>query len=418
MARLVLNKYQPRVVAVTGSVGKTSTCKAITCVLGAKFIVRQNFKNYNNEIGLPLTILGIRSPGKSLLGWGLAYLRVAALVLWRTKKFPQFLVLELGVDKPGDMDYLTSIVTPDVVVVTTIGQSHLENFETEDNLAKEKSVLVKKLKSKGFAVLNYDDERVRKMEKNTKARILTYGFDEKADVKALEMMLSYEQKANGRELCGLGYKLKYQGSFVPVHLSNSIGRPAVYASLAAASVGLLTGLNMVEVSQSLANYEPPKGRMRLIKGLKNTMIVDDTYNASPQSTLSALEVTANISLPKNARRWAVIGDMLELGGHTVAGHQEVGLSVAKNNFDKLVAIGERSLMIMSSAIDAGFSRGNIFHFSSAIDAASFIKEQIIENDLLLIKGSQGMRMEKISKALLAEPLRAAELLVRQDWPDA
>lgn len=418
MARLVLKKYQPVVVAVTGSVGKTSTCEAIACVLAARFTVRQNRKNYNNEIGLPLTVLNLPSPGKSLLGWFEVYARALRLMLWRDGNFPKFLVLEMGIDKPGDMEYLTSIVKPDVAVVTTIGVSHLENFETEDNLAREKGVLVKNLKPKGYAVLNSDDERVRKMEKNTKARILTYGFGEKADVKALELRLSYDAGGNSKELCGLGYKLKYQGSFVPVHLPNSLGQPAVYASLAAASVGLIYGLNMVEISQNLSGYEPPKGRMRLLSGVNNTLIVDDTYNAAPQSTLSALETAAKIARPKNAKRWAVIGDMLELGGYTVAGHQEAGLAVAKNHFDRLIAVGERSLLVMSAAVDAGFARDHIFHFSSSIEAAGFIKEQISESDLVLIKGSQGMRMERIAKALLAEPSKASELLVRQDWEDA
>jgi UDP-N-acetylmuramoyl-tripeptide--D-alanyl-D-alanine ligase len=418
MARLMLDKYQPQIIAITGSVGKTSTREAIACVLGSKYRVRQNIRNYNNEFGLPLSILNSEAPGRSLAGWLGLYLAFARRFFWRDRNFPEFLVLEMGIDRPGDMEYLTSIARPDVAVLTTVGQSHLEHFGDEENLAKEKAVLVKSLKPKGFAVLNYDDERVRKMERHTKARILTYGFSDKADVKALELVLSYEKGAAAKALSGLGYKLKYQGSFVPVHLPNSLGRPAVYASLAAASVGLAYGMNMVEISQSLSQYEPPKGRMRLIPGLKNTLLIDDTYNASPQSTLSAIEVAAKIYRPKNARRWAVLGDMLELGGYTVAGHQEVGLSVATNKLDKLVAVGERSLMIMSSALDAGFDRDNIFHFSAAPEAASFVKEQMAEGDILLIKGSQGMRMEKITKELLAEPGQARELLVRQDWPDA
>lgn len=418
MARLILDKYQPQVIAITGSVGKTSTREAVACVLGSKFRVRQNIRNYNNEYGLPLSILNLESPGKSVAGWLALYASFLKLYLWRDRHYPEFLVLEMGIDHPGDMEYLTSIAKPDVAVVTTVGQAHLEYFGDEENLAKEKGVLVKSLKPKGFAVLNFDDERVRKMERYTKARILTYGFSEKADIKALELVLSYEKDAATKALHGVGYKLKYQGSFVPVHLPNSLGRPAVYASLAAASVGLAYGMNMVEISQSLLRYEPPKGRMRLIRGIKNTLLVDDTYNASPQSTLSAIEVAAKIYRSKAARRWAVLGDMLELGGYTVAGHQEIGLSVASHHFDKLVAVGERSLMTMSSALDAGFDRDSIFHFSTASEAASFIKEQMREGDVLLVKGSQGMRMERIIKALLAEPGQANDLLVRQDWEDA
>lgn len=417
-AQMLIKKYQPQIVAVTGSVGKTSTCTAIACVLGSKFRVRQNRKNYNNEIGLPLTILDVDSPGKSVLGWALVYLKCLKLLAVRDRNFPEILVLEMGIDRVGDMEYLTSIVKPDVAVVTNIGQSHLEHFETEENLAREKGVLVKNLKPKGYAVLNYDDERVRKMEKNTKSRIFTYGFDEKADVKALELLFSFEKKKTERELYGLSYKLKYQGSFVPVHLSDSIGRPAIYASLAAASVGVIYGLNLLEISEALFAYESPKGRMRLIKGIKNTTIIDDTYNASPQSTLAAIETVGRIMIDKKSRRWAILGDMLELGGYTVEGHQMVGQALVANNFDSLVAVGERSLMTMSGAIDAGFDKDRIFHFSLSTDVPGFLKEQLAEGDLLLIKGSQGMRMEKITKELLAEPDKSKDLLVRQDWEDA
>ncbi len=418
VAKLVLEKYHPQVIAVTGSVGKTSTREAIACVVRAKFTVRQNRKNYNNEIGLPLTILDVDSPGKSLFGWFFVFFRAYKLIIWRDNNFPEVLILEMGIDHPGDMEYLTSIARPDIAVVTTVGQSHLEYFETEEGLAKEKGVLVKNLNPKGFAILNYDDERVRRMEKNTKARVLTYGFDEKADIKSLELMFSFEKKKTKNELHGLSYKLKYQGSFVPIHLSNSIGRPAVYASLAAASVGLSYGMNLIEISQALFDYETPLGRMKILKGVNSTVLVDDTYNASPQSTLAAIETIGQIPLEKKARRWAILGDMLELGGYTVEGHQKVGQAVATNNFDFLVAVGEMSLMIMTGAIDAGFSRENIFHLASSREVSDFVNNLLKPGDLLLIKGSQGMRMERATKGLLAEPEQAKELLTRQDWIDA
>lgn len=417
-AQAVLKKYHPRIVAITGSVGKTSAREAIACVLSTKFRVRQNLKNYNNEIGLPLSILDAELPGRSFIGWLVLFLRAYMLCLWKDNDYPEILVLEIGADHPGDVSYLASIAPPDVAVVTSVGQAHLENFGTEDNLAKEKGMLVRKLNPKGFAILNYDDERVRKMEKNTKERIFTYGFDDKADVKALELVFSFGKTPGERELAGLGYKLKVEGSFVPVHLPKSIGRPAVYASLAAASVGLAYGLNLVEISEGLSSCKPIAGRMSLVHGMGNTSIIDDTYNASPQSMQAAIETVGSIEVAGKAKRWAVLGDMLELGGFTVTGHQEIGRAVAANDFDRLVAVGERSLLIMSGAIDAGFPRENIFHFTDSIEAGEFLKAQIREGDLLVIKGSQGMRMERITKLLMAEPEKAPELLVRQDWADA
>lgn len=418
LARQVLKKYQPKIIAITGSVGKTSTREAIACVLSAKFSVRQNRKNYNNEIGLPLTILDIDSPGKSLTGWLGVVMKAIALLVVRDKNFPQIMVLEMGVDHPGDMEYLTAIAKPDISVVTTVGQSHLEYFGSEENLAKEKGVMVKNLNVKGFAVLNYDDERVRRMEKYTKARILYYGFDEKCDVRAMELKFSFNNGDVSKGLYGLSYKLKYQGSFVPVHLTDLIGLPAVYASLAAASVGLAYDMNIVDISQALSTYRSPKGRMRLVSGIRNSLLIDDTYNASPQSTLSAVETVGRITLNNGCKRWAVLGDMLELGGYTVTGHQEVGLAVAKNNYDYLVAVGERSILMMAAARDAGMAEDCIFHFASSTEAAIFVRDKLVGGDILLIKGSQGMRMERVTKELLMEPQNAKELLIRQDWLDA
>jgi UDP-N-acetylmuramoyl-tripeptide--D-alanyl-D-alanine ligase len=418
LARLVLKKYQPKVVAVTGSVGKTSTREAIACVLGTRFRVRQNRKNYNNEIGLPLTILNVDSPGKSLLGWFVVVLKSWQLILFKDKNFPEILVLEMGIDHPGDMEYLTSIARPDLAVITNIGQAHLEYFETEDNIAREKGVLVKNLQPKGLAILNYDDVRVRKMAKLTKARFLTYGLTEVADVKALEVISSFEKNKTRESLAGLAYKLKYHGSFVPVHLPSVIGTQSVYASLAAATVGVEFGLNLVEISQALETYKSPKGRMRLVAGLNDTIIIDDTYNASPQSTLVAIEVVGQIKLAEGARRWAVLGDMLELGSFTSNGHQAVGRAVAKNNFDFLVAVGERSLLTMAAAKDSGFAVDNIFHFMTSIEALDFLKDRLKTGDVTLVKGSQGVRMERVVRAIMAEPTEAPSLLVRQDWPDA
>ena len=424
LAKIILAKYKPDIVGITGSVGKTSTKEAIYTVLASKFKVRRNIKNYNNEIGLPLTIIGADSPGRSIIGWYIVFSKALKLILFKDKGYPKILVLEMGVDRPGDMKYLNSIVKCKVGVITSIGPVHLEFFGSINNIQKEKGGLIKNLTKSSWAVLNYDDEKVRQIGNNTEAQILIYGFDEKADVRALSYAEASASKhqvdsENANNLVGVSFKLSYNGSTVPVLLPKVIGYAAVYAALAGSAVGVAYGLNLVEIVQSLREFKSPRGRMNLVKGIKNTLIIDDTYNSSPQSSISALDVVNKIPLAKGARRFAVLGDMLELGSMSEQGHRQVGKKALKTGINKLIVVGERARDIARGAKDAGMTKDNIFHFSQAEKAGKFIQERISEGDLILVKGSQGARMEKIVKEIMAEPLRAKELLVRQDeqWMD-
>jgi len=420
LAKMILVKYKPEVIGITGSVGKTSAKEAIYTVLASKFKVRRNVKNYNNEIGLPLTIIGADSPGRSIIGWSIVFLKALKLILFKDKDYPKILILEMGVDRPGDMKYLNSIVKCKIGIVTAIGPVHLEFFGTINNIQKEKVGLIKNLTKSSWAVLNYDDEKVRQMQKNTQTQILTYGFDEKADVRALSYAEASESKPravdseNANSLIGVSFKLSYNGSTVPVLLPKVIGCAIVYSALAGAAVGIIYGLNLVEISQALQEFKSPRGRMNLISGIKNTLIIDDTYNSSPQSSISALDMMSKIPLSKGARRFAVLGDMLELGSASEQGHRQVGQQVVKSKINKLIVVGERARDIARGAEQVGMLPDNIFHFAKAEQAGRFIQDRISQGDLILIKGSQGIRMEKIVKEIMAEPMRAQELLVRQD----
>ncbi|MBU4347398.1 UDP-N-acetylmuramoyl-tripeptide--D-alanyl-D-alanine ligase [Patescibacteria group bacterium] len=427
LAKMILAKYKPDVIGITGSVGKTSAKEAVYTVLASKFNARRNIKNYNNEIGLPLTVIGVDSPGKSVFGWLAVFFKALKLILIKDVNYPRILILEMGVDRPGDMDYLNSIVKCKIGIVTLIGPVHLEFFGSVGNIQKEKGKLISNLPKSGRAVLNYDDERARQMSKLTEAAALTYGFDENADVRAREVIFSFSDiahaseyqadlanKANAAKLAGISFKLSYGGSTAPVLLPNVIGYAAVYAALAGAAAGVVYGLNLIEISQALRKFNSPRGRMNLINGIKNTLIIDDTYNSSPQSSVAALEIAGKVPLARGARRFVVLGDMLELGGYSEQGHKEVGRQAVKDKIDKLIAVGERARDIARGAEKAGMLADNIFHFARAEEAGKFIQERVNEGDLILVKGSQGMRMEKIVKEIMAEPLRAKELLVRQD----
>jgi len=408
LARLVIRRYKPEIIGITGSVGKTSAKEAIFAVLSPKFQVRKSEKNYNNEIGLPLAIIGAESPGRSFFGWGAVFFRAFWMILFKSKNYPRILVLEMGADKPGDISYLLKIVKPKIGVITSIGESHLEFFKTVEGVKKEKGTLVRELKKDSWAVLNFDDPNCRSLVSETSAKIMTYGFGKGSDVWVPE---------NGDNIAnpnGASFKLQHQGSFIPVLLPGAVGRPAMYAALIGAAVGIIYGLNLVEISKNLSGFRPARGRMNLIPGIKNTLVIDDTYNSSPQSSIEALEVLARMPAGPSVKRFAVLGDMLELGKYTEEGHRLVGRKAADLKINQLIVVGERSRDIARGAQEAGMPEGNIFHFPEAGQAGLFVQERIKEGDIILVKGSQGARMEKIVKEIMAEPLRAGELLVRQD----
>ena len=418
LAKKIIKKYNPKIIGITGSVGKTSAREAIWTVLSSKYNVRQSIKNYNNEIGVPLTIIGDTAPGKSIFGWFKIFKHALKLIIFKDKKYPEILILEMAVDRVGDMEYLNSILKCDIGVVTMIGSSHLEFFGTIDKIKKEKELLIKNLKKSGWAILNYDNKETRQMINASKVKVLTYGFEERANIKAQETKFNFlnenKIKNNLTDLNGVNFKINYNGSSVPILLPNAISNNNIYSALSAISVGIACDINLINISKALCNLKALSGRMNLLKGIKNTIIIDDTYNSSPQSCFSVLDVVKKMPLKNNATKFVVFGDILELGKNSEEEHRKVGNYLVKSRIDKLIVVGERSRDIARGAKNAGMKKNNIFHFSNTDLAGRFIQERIKQGDLILIKGSQGMRMEKIVKEIMAEPLRAKELLVRQD----
>jgi len=402
LARRVLKKYKPDVVAITGSVGKTSTREAVFCVLRSKFQVRQSIRNYNDEFGVPLTILDEESAGRNIFGWLKIALKGLKLILFRYE-YPEILVLEMAADRPGDIRYLARLVPIKVAIVTSIGPTHLEFFNTIENIADEKEVLVKALQKDGTAILNFDNPWTRKMKESSKGKTLTYGFGGGADVRATGL----EENIESSNL-KLSFKLNYRGNVIPVRLFNALGKSQVYAALAGVAVGVVFRMNLVDISKALRKYVAPCGRMRIISGIKNTQILDDTYNAVPESAISALEVLSRF---KDERKIAVLGDMLELGSYTEKGHRKVGDKVAQV-CDFLVVVGSRAKFISDRARKNGMSNNNIFEFNTADEAKMLVQNKIEPQDVILVKGSRAMKMEKIVKEIMAHPEKADEVLVQ------
>ncbi|MBI5254597.1 UDP-N-acetylmuramoyl-tripeptide--D-alanyl-D-alanine ligase [Candidatus Falkowbacteria bacterium] len=415
-AKRIIHKYAPVVIGITGSVGKTSTKEAIFTVLRKKCPgLRQNIKNYNNEIGLPLTIIGVDTGGTNLIAWLKIFIKAAGLLFKVDVNYPKILILEMGADKPNDIEYLIKIAPCQIGVLTKIGTAHIEFFGSIEKIAEEKQKIISHLDSSGFAIVNFDDAAAQKALKNTSAQIITFGVGAGADVRALEStMQSSASSADKNCNLGLSFKLNYNGSSVPAFLPNIVGVHQIYPALAAASVGISLGMNLVEISEALRDYLPPKGRMNLIKGINNSLIIDDTYNASPEAAVSAIETLAQMKFTGTGRKIAALGDMLELGDLTEQSHYNVGKFCAEQKIDILICSGKFAEIIKRGAIEHGLNNGQVFAVDNSDAAGQLLKNMLKNDDILLIKGSQASRMEKAVKTVMAEPDTATKLLVRQE----
>lgn len=405
MALVVLKRHKPKIVAITGSVGKTSAREAVFAVLSSKYDVRQNLKNYNNEIGIPLTIIGVESGNGNIFKWAWIFLKWFFVLI--LPKYPEILVFELGVDRPGDMKYFMSFIRPDVGIITNISSSHIEFFKTIENIAKEKRILIESLQSEGFAILNADDEIVSRMSQRTQANVITFGQNENAMISASNIIYNYQDN----KLEGISFKLNYEGKNIPIRLRNLLAEHYVYAALAGISAGIVFKINLVDIAQALEPLKAPIGRLNLIEGINGSYVIDDTYNASPVSTAAALKVLERLEA---RRKIAVLGDMLELGSQTEPEHGEIGRKIFSAKIDLFVAVGKRMRFAAEQLVELGFSHANIFHFDDPAVAAEKVAQIMQEGDLILVKGSQGMRMEKVAEKIIADKNQAKDLLCRQN----
>ena len=320
--------------------------------------------------------------------------------------YPEILVLEYGAGKPGDIKYLVNQFPPHISVVTQVGAVpvHVEFFASPLHLAQEKMQIVKHLSVTDHAVLNYDDQTVLDMRSHTQAQVHTFGLGQGADVQVTDIV----PRVDGPTPLGVSFNMILGGNTMPGVINGTLGRGIASACAAAVAVGSIYKIGLADVVGALVHLVPPAGRMRILRGIKDTVIIDDTYNASPAAMHLALDTVK--TLPAT-RHILVLGDMLELGEHTVTAHQAVG-DMAGDIADVLVCVGERARFIADSAANQ-MPKENIFWFHTSDEATVKVQELIRPGDLILVKASQGKRMERIVKEIMAEPQRAGELLVRQ-----
>ncbi len=395
--KIIIRKYQPKVIAITGSVGKTSTKKAVSLFLDKYFTVWGGSGNLNTEFGVPLAFLGKnKGGGSNFWEWSKIILSGIGLILIRKRDYPKIVVAEMGADKPGDISYLTGLVRPDISVVTMIGETpvHLENYKSIEEVVEEKTKIVEKLKKESFAILNFDDPSIREMKKKTKARVVFFGFEEGSDVKISEFMTEIKELRGKEVPYGISFKISYKDKDVRIHLPYCLGKPSAYSVAASFACGLAMGMNLDRVSDIFRELKPEDGRTNLLE-VGEYFIIDDTYNASPSSTVSALETLKD--LPGN-RRIAVLGDMKELGVLSIQSHREMG-KIASKICDILITVGDLADEMKESAVDSGMNIGDISNYKSNKEAVNKLKSIIKPGDLILIKGSRSMKMEEIVKGM-------------------
>ncbi len=418
-ARAVLKKYRPKIVAITGSVGKTSTKDAVYTVLASRFFVRKSSKSFNSEIGVPLTILGLQNAWNSPTGWAKNLIDGLALI-FLPHKYPEWLVLEVGADRPGDIEKISSWIRPNVAVVTRLSEVpvHVEFFDSAEQVRHEKSQLVLSVQEKGTVILNADDKLVSSMSPLTKGKIITFGVTQPANISGSEFNFLYSSDEPHFPK-GVSFKVEVEGKHHMVEIDGALGRQQMYTALAALSVGNALGIPAEQGVEALMKHDSPPGRMRVLAGLNHSCIIDDSYNSSPVAAEEAIETLKNINLQSDGRlgqpkrKIVVLGDMLELGDHSQGEHEKLGTMVAEVA-DIIYTVGTRAKGILSSAIAAGFPSDQAFGFNDAVEAGESLKQIIQKGDVVLMKGSQGIRIEKAIAMILAEPEKADELLVRQE----
>jgi UDP-N-acetylmuramoyl-tripeptide--D-alanyl-D-alanine ligase len=357
-------------IGITGSNGKTSTKDATAAILHQLAPTLKTFASYNNEIGYPLTLL-------------------------RLEPEHRFAVLEMGAQWVGELTWLCeTIARPDWSIITNIGAAHLEYFGSQERVIIAKSELVQALPSDGIAILNYDDIHVRSMGAKTKARKLYYGLSEEADVRGSDIQ--------GEALLGLRFTLHYAGQQKRVQLRLP-GSHGVMIGLAAASAGCAAQMNIDEICEALESLQPAKGRGEIKPGPNGSTLIDDTYNANRQSIVAIINTIRSTKLSAVGKRWAVLGDIFELGQYAPEEHIACGKELV-GTIDHLVAIGDQARYYVEGAMRAGMLEKNIHYFRTEVEnitelesakqaAANLLKREIHSEDLVLLKGSRGMRME-------------------------
>ena len=413
LARAVVHRYHPFIVMVTGSVGKTSTKDAVAAVLARRFLVRKSDKSFNSELGVPFTILGVENPWNNLFAW-IKVMKSAFVLLFLPNHYPNMLVLETGADRPGDLSRILKIAKPDMVVVTRLPEIsvHVEAYASPEAVREEEFSPAFALPASSPLIIPADDSYASDNARRTPARIISYGISNDSFVHIHNVnFLESEGVVSGHHtnqigvVAGMQADVSVGGENGKLLVKGSVGRTQLLPLAAALAVASAFEIPLSEALEALEEYQPPPGRGRLLVGKNGSVIIDDSYNASPAAVEEAL-VTLK-SFPHAKRRIAILGDMLELGRYSVEEHERIA-TLAADSADFIIAVGVRARAFVNA-------RKNIetMSFNNSNEAALALPELVREGDVILVKGSQSIRTERIVEALLANPSDVIKL-VRQE----
>ena len=365
LARYYKERFSIPFVAVTGSVGKTTTKDMVAAVLSAKYRVLKTEGNYNNSIGLPLTLLRLDSTH-------------------------QICVLEMGMDRAGEIDYLSELVEPDVALITNVGDSHIENFGTREGIFAAKCEIFHHLKGDGTAILNGDDPMLSTLKGQLPQTTLMVGSGEGLDYTAFDVA----SDDVGHITCQVKTpKSKFQAD-IP-----ALGTHMIYPTLMAAAVAELFGMQADEITRGIRAFLPTKMRMNVVTCPGDVVILNDAYNANPQSMRAAAAVLGDA---RERRRVAVVGDMKELGPSSAMFHQAVGGYFAQAGIERLIAIGDLAKYMAQGAVQEGMSQEQVSYFPNLEEAKQALNREIRAGVTILVKASRSMAFEKIVDYLTAQ----------------
>jgi UDP-N-acetylmuramoyl-tripeptide--D-alanyl-D-alanine ligase len=397
-AKQIVEMHRPLVVGISGSVGKTSAKDAVSSVLCGRSRVMSSPGNQNDELGVPLSIIGATPSGRNPLGWLVTLRRARRIAGSGNGSYPDCLVLEFGSCHVGDVEYLMRLSAPTVGVLTAIEATHLEFYDSLAEIELEEGKVVTMLPTSGTGVVNLDSPGAAAAAGRASCRIVTYGFDAGADVRGLAAVSAVDW--DRRTAC-TDLEVQVRNERAVLRIDGTIGTHSCYAPLAALGVAQALGVPFDEAVAALRAYVPPAGRMRCRPGLNGSLVVDDTYNSSPAAAIRALDALADVaSREGSARAVAVVGPMAELGPASRREHEALGRHAARLNLDRLVTVGDETRRMARAARDAGMPAGQILELAGREEALHAVKECVHPGTLVLVKGSQSSRLERLADALV------------------
>ena len=355
-------------VGVTGSTGKTTTKELIATLLATRFAVHKSQGNLNNQYGLPLTLLALEPAH-------------------------QVAVLEMGMSALGEIACLAEIAEPETGVVTNVAPVHLEFFDSLDSIASAKRELIENLKQPGTAVLNYDDARVRGFREAFKGRVVTFGFEEGAEYRVMGF-----KAWNYRAAPEIGTRFQVKGPVCEDEFYLPLpGRPSVENAVAAIATASVFGVPWESIFPELWNFKPLSQRTEIVTLPLDVIVINDCYNSNPRAMASMLETLA--AWPDAGQRIVVAGEMLELGPSSPELHREIGRACARSRVDWLLAVQGDARFFVEGAVDGGLPAQRAYFFTDADEAGKFCRTILQPDDVVLVKGSRGVRLEKVTELL-------------------